>query len=92
VLILLLPTVVHAGDWPQWRGATQDGISQNEDLVEEWPADGPPVLWTKEIGQGYSAFVVANGRAHTLAQSLYEQSLVCLNAETGETIWSHRYS
>lgn len=81
-----------AGDWPQWRGPTADGHAATEDLTEEWPSDGPPVLWNRTLGQGYSAFAVANGRAYTQAQSLYEQSLVCLDAATGVTLWSQRYN
>ena len=53
---------------------------------------GPPVLWVRELGQGYSGFAVADGRAYTQAQSLYQQSLFCLDAKTGETLWSYNYA
>lgn len=90
-LSLLTATTILAGDWPQFRGLRGDGIAINESLADGWPVDGPPVLWVREIGQGYSSFVIANSRAYTLTQSLYEQSLVCLDVATGETIWSYRY-
>ncbi len=80
-----------AGDWPQWRGPNGDGFAVDEDLADTWPETGPPVLWTREIGQGYSAFVVADGRAYTQTQTLYEQRLICLDAETGAELWSQRY-
>lgn len=93
VMILLIhsATVSNAGAWPQWRGPTQDGIAQHEELAEAWPESGPPVLWARELGQGYSAFVVADGLAYTQTQSLYEQSLICLDANTGHERWSYRY-
>lgn len=81
-----------ATDWPQWRGPTHDGVAVGENLAEEFPADGPPVLWVRELGQGYSGFAVADGRAYTLAQSLYQQSIFCLDAKTGQTIWSYNYA
>lgn len=83
--------------WPFVRGATFDGHSTETDLAEEWPAAGPPVLWTREIGQGYSAFTAGlsdssgKSRVYTQAQTLAGQVVLCLDADTGETIWSHRY-
>lgn len=77
--------------WPQLRGPTFDSISQETGLADSWPDSGPPVLWTRELGQGYSSFAAVGNQVFTQCQSLYQQSLVCLNAETGDTIWSHHY-
>lgn len=49
------------------------------------------MLWRRALGQGYSSFAVVQGRAYTQSQDLWGQYLVCLDAATGETIWSHRY-
>lgn len=81
-----------AADWPQLRGPTHDGHSTETDILESWPSEGPPVLWAKEIGAGYSSFAVVGDRAFTLAQSLHQQFVLCLDANTGETIWTHRYA
>lgn len=91
LILFALETISPGGDWPQFRGPTADGIAAEERLADSWPENGPPVLWTRELGQGYSAFTVSQGRAYTQTQSLYDQTLVCLDAETGETIWSYRY-
>ncbi len=80
-----------AADWPQWRGPTHDAISVETGLAESWPDEGPPVLWTKEIGKGYSSFIAVGDRVWTQTQTLYEQAVVCLDAATGEAIWSQRY-
>jgi len=77
--------------WPQFRGPAGDGHAPAVEIIDAFPAAGPPVLWTRELGQGYSGFAVAGGRAYTQTQSLYEQSLVCLNGDTGATIWSYSY-
>ena len=78
-------------DWPQWRGTTHDGVAAGEVLVDGFGEDGPPVLWVRELGQGYSGFAAAGGRVYTQTQSLYEQSVVCLDGDTGRTLWAHRY-
>ncbi len=80
-----------AADWPQWRGPNHDAISVETGLAESWPEAGPPVLWTKEIGKGYSSFIAVGDRVWTQTQTLYEQAVVCLDAETGETVWSQKY-
>ncbi len=85
------PVNTIAASWPQWRGATHDAISVEAGLAESWPDSGPPVLWTKEIGKGYSSFIAVGDRVWTQTQTLYEQAVVCLDAATGETIWSQKY-
>ncbi len=88
---MLFESASFAADWPQLRGPTHDGHSVESSIAESWPTDGPPVLWAKEIGAGYSSFAVVGDRAFTLAQSLHQQFVLCLDANTGETIWTHRY-
>lgn len=78
-------------DWPHLRGPHYDAISADKDVVDSWPVDGPPVLWTRELGEGYSGFAVVQGRAYTQIQSLAGQYVVCLDAETGTELWRYRY-
>lgn len=80
-----------ADDWPGIRGIHYDGHSAETGLANSWPAEGPPVLWSRELGQGYSAFVAAGGRVFTQAQSMAGQFVYCLDARSGRTIWRHRY-
>ena len=46
-------TVGLAGHWPTIRGPMLDGHSLEIGIAETWPPEGPPVLWTRELGQGY---------------------------------------
>jgi len=78
-------------DWPGIRGPQWDGHSNEKGIVDSWPEKGPPVLWTRELGQGYSSFVAWNDRIATQYQSLRGQSVICLDANSGETIWEYRY-
>lgn len=86
-----LPTGVADLGWPFVRGSAFDGHSPETHLANEWPKAGPPVLWTRELGQGYSAIVAVGRRCFTQTQTIAGQFVVCLDADTGETIWEHRY-
>jgi len=77
--------------WPQFRGPTHDAHSAETGLADKWPEEGPPVLWTLELGQGYSSFAAVGEHLFTQTQSLYQQSVVCLDRHTGRAIWMHNY-
>lgn len=86
-----LPEAAEDVGWPFVRGQNYDGKSPEEHLAEAWPAEGPPVVWTRQLGPGYSAFVSSGNRVYTQYQTLAGQFVVCLDAETGGTIWEYRY-
>ncbi|MBE9519089.1 MAG: PQQ-like beta-propeller repeat protein [Bacteroidetes bacterium] len=40
----------------QWRGANRDGIFHETELLDQWPEEGPELLWVFEgLGQGFAA-------------------------------------
>ena len=86
-----LPEAAADRGWPFVRGPNFDGASAEIHLAEEWPAAGPPVLWTRSLGQGYSGFVAQDDRVYTQYQDFGGQYVVCLAADTGKTIWRCRY-
>jgi outer membrane protein assembly factor BamB len=86
-----LPPGTDDHGWPFIRGPNYDGHSAEIDLADSWPSEGPPVLWTRPLGQGYSGFVAAGNRVYTQYQTLAGQFVACLGADTGETIWTYRY-
>jgi hypothetical protein len=86
--MLARPAVSAAGDWPHLRGPHYDAVSDETGIAADWPDGGPPVLWARDLGQGFSGFVVAGGRAFTQFQSVSAgQCVVCLDAATGSTLW-----
>jgi len=96
-LLSALAAPVHAGDWPQWRGPSRDGISRETGLLSEWPKDGPPISWKSTgLGEGYSGFSVSQGRIFTQGQRQDQEYVIALDASTGKKIWetvttSHTY-
>jgi len=77
--------------WPHLRGPKYNSTSDETDLPDTWPDEGPLVLWVKELGQGYSGFSAVGGRIWTQRQTAYAQTVVCLDGDTGRLIWEHKY-
>jgi len=50
-------------------------------------------LWEASVGLGYSTVSVADGRLYTLGYDVEQELDVvfCLDAETGEELWTHAY-
>ena len=68
-----LPPGVEDRGWPFVRGPNFDAHSPEVHIADEWPQNGPPVLWTRTLGQGYSAFVAHGDHVYTQAQTLSGQ-------------------
>jgi outer membrane protein assembly factor BamB len=81
--------VAPAGDWPGWRGPEGAGISRETGIREPWPEGGLPVLWRIDVGSGFSSFAAVGARLFTMDQVSDRQRVLCLDAETGRTLWSH---
>jgi outer membrane protein assembly factor BamB len=55
-----------AADWPQFRGPSRDGVSQETGLLKTWPKGGPALAWTyTNAGEGYSCPVIVGDRLYT---------------------------
>ena len=61
-LIVVMGLSVHADDWPEFRGPTGQGHSDDRGLVGEW-SELNNVVWKIPVpGSGWSSPVVADGR------------------------------
>src|SRR5882762_8294779 len=85
-LVFALPTC--ASDWPQFLGPTRNGVCAGTDLADSWPKEGPPILWRKKIGQGFSGPTASAGHL-ILFHRLDDKEIVeCLNAGDGRSLWA----
>lgn len=63
VLLLLFSSSLFADDWPQWQGQDRNAVSNENGLLQQWPADGPPLAWRVDgLGGGDSAPAVVDGK------------------------------
>src|SRR4051812_29434462 len=81
-----------AADWPQWRGPERNGISRETGLLQEWPSDGPKLLWhVKDIGDGYSTPAVVGPWLYLLSNKGTDNEFVqALAVKDGAAGWSTR--
>ena len=101
-LTLAISLSAFAGDWYQWRGPEQNGVSREKNLPDSWDPEGENVLWTSDVG-GMSSPIVMNGRVYTFARvgevsaadtlipgHQTQEALICIDARTGKRIWEYR--
>jgi len=82
------------GAWPWFRGETFDNVVHGGvQLARQWDEAGPPVLWSVELGDGYAAPAVRNGRVYVLDYDQQEKAdaLRCFSLDDGREIWRRAY-
>ena len=84
-------TETRGEDWPRFLGPRSDSTSKEKGLIQSWPPEGPPVIWSRELGPSYSAPVTSRGRLILFHRLGREEVLECLDAETGTQIWKQSY-
>lgn len=85
------PAACRAEDWPGFLGPCGNGISAETGLLDHWPEGGPPVLWKKKVGEGYSAPSVLGDRLVFFHRLGDEEVVECLHPTTGKTLWRCAY-
>ena len=92
VLFLLATVNVQAqSDWLQWGGPNRDFTATSKGLAASWPATGPKQLWTRPLVAGHSAVLASGKNLYTMYSQGEQEFVVALAADTGKTIWEHKY-
>jgi outer membrane protein assembly factor BamB len=86
-----MASVGSTADWPQFLGPGRDSVSPETGLLATWPKDGPPVVWQRPVGAGFSGPVVAGGRLVLLHRIGDKEIVACLDALTGKEKWQFVY-
>jgi outer membrane protein assembly factor BamB len=82
------------GAWPRFRGENFDAVSTEEiSLAKTWPENGPEVLWSIDVGEGYAGPAILAGRVYLLDYDQQNQADVirCLSLADGKEIWRYSY-
>jgi outer membrane protein assembly factor BamB len=80
-----------AAGWPNWRGPDHNGLSMEKGWLTAWPTNGPRQLWKVELGPGHADPAVVGGRVYVMGRTAKQDTVFCLNADTGETVWKYSY-
>jgi len=92
IFVLLATNSVFASDWPQFLGPNRDATSNEKGLLRSWPADGPKVLWTIPLGEGYGGPAVSGGKVYVYDRVEKKTDILrCIDLATGKEEWTFSY-
>ena len=80
-----------AEDWPVWGGRNRNFLVNTSGLADSWPAAGPKKVWSRPLGDGYSAIAEESGILYTAFRRGSRDVITALDAATGKTIWEYEY-
>jgi outer membrane protein assembly factor BamB len=87
-LAVSVASILHAEDWPQWRGPRLDGTSKDRGFPIN--VDASTTLWRAELlGEGHASPIVWKDKVFTVAclAENEERVLLCLDRASGKTLW-----
>ena len=80
-------------DWHQFQGPHRTGVSDERDLLRDWPLAGPPVLWSVDVGPGFAGSAIRDGEVYILDRAFEEADILrCFDLQSGNELWRFRYS
>ncbi len=80
-------------DWPTFRGTQRTAVSTETGLLQEWPKDGPALVWKATgAGRGYASVAIQAGKLFTLGDGLStaedkDEYLTAFDLATGAQLW-----
>lgn len=77
--------------WTQWGGPSRNFTIDAPTLASSWPAEGPPEVWRRPLGDGYSTVLEDQGVLYTMYRKGDQDVVIALDAATGKTVWEHAY-
>jgi len=89
ISILFTANAVFASDWPQYLGPDRNAVSSEKGLVRSWPAEGPEVLWTVPLGEGFGGASISEGKVYVYDRLDDKTNILrCLDLMTGKEEWT----
>ena len=89
--LLLSGSAQAQSEWTQWGGPNRDFVINSKGLAATWPATGPKQLWSRPLGAGHSAILASGNTLYTTYGVDDQEVVIALAADTGKTIWEHKY-
>lgn len=81
-------TVRSSQGWPRLHGPGGTSTSPEIGLKTDFSAEGPPLVWERPVGRGYSSPVVSDAGLIVYHRQKDEERLDCLDPKTGDARWS----
>lgn len=75
----------------QWRGDSRDGIYLEDNLLKEWPVNGPELLWHfNQLGDGHASAAVTDELVYTAGTADGNGFVIALDYN-GNVKWKKEY-
>src|SRR4030095_8219052 len=85
--LLLLPAVVVAEDWPNWRGPSGNGVSEEKGLPLTWSAT-ENIKWKVPLPEGgNSSPIVVKDRVFVTQNDGKRRTLMAFDRKDGKVLW-----
>lgn len=91
-LAVTCAATLSAQDWPQILGPNRNGIYTGPPIVPSFPRTGPPSIWKRDIGAGFSGPAVVGDRLVLFHRVNNRETVEAMDALTGKTIWTFDYA
>jgi outer membrane protein assembly factor BamB len=81
--------------WPRFRGENFDNISKSPvKLIDKFGPDGPKILWSVELGEGYAGPAIYKGLVYLLDydENMRADMLHCYSLTSGKELWRRWYN
>ena len=86
-----LPAEAVTAEWPRYLGPSDDLTTPESHLLDEFPENGPAKVWELDKGSGYTSPAIDEGRLVLFDRVDDEETIDCLDPETGERYWHVSY-
>ncbi len=75
----------------QWRGPNRDGIYPAQNLLRQWPEQGPEMLWSFEgLGKGHGSVALAHNQVYVTG--MHEgMGFLYAFSHKGDLLWKRQY-
>ena len=90
---IILATITSSAQ-SQWRGPNRDGIYPETNLLKQWPAEGPKMLWSfQELGTGQGSVAVSKEKSlsQVSPDTLTSEGFLFAFDTKGKLLWKKSY-
>jgi outer membrane protein assembly factor BamB len=91
VILAVFTQNIGAQQWPQWRGPNRDGLITTFSPPAKWP-EKLTQKWKTAIGRGYSSPIVSESKIYVHSSTTDQETVSCLDFNTGKIIWRKNYA
>ena len=92
VVLFACNSNVWAQDWPQYLGPNRNSTSTQKSILRTWPASGPEILWTVNVGPGYGGPVIKDSKVYLLDRDDKTGDIMrCFDFSSGKELWKFSY-